>query len=275
MNDYKISQGKNILNNFKDVLGRYCVVNQFIELSKRCFESEHKGDIENRSSFIALADQYSITITNYDTKNISNNIARCYIVNVHLCFETFLKQACVQVKKYGKVKFKEKSQNESWLECAVKNIFDDKPTGDIKRLCDLCEYYRLVRNSTVHDLCDDEKRFKEYNKLHGYEFEIDAKYGKLSAPNRYDFISFDDFILFARVCEKLATCLYENIIYDYEKIILDIPESIKSVCRKYTEDRCKSVVLKYIETHFRVDNTLNESIHGLVNSVRNGSIVQR
>ena len=27
-------QKKNILNNFKDVLGQYCAINQFIELSK-------------------------------------------------------------------------------------------------------------------------------------------------------------------------------------------------------------------------------------------------
>lgn len=28
---------KNALNNFKDVLGKYCAINQFVELSKRCF----------------------------------------------------------------------------------------------------------------------------------------------------------------------------------------------------------------------------------------------
>ena len=31
---------KNALNNFKDVLGKYCAINQFIELSKRCFVVE-------------------------------------------------------------------------------------------------------------------------------------------------------------------------------------------------------------------------------------------
>ena len=32
---------KNALNNFKDVLGKYCAINQFIELSKRCFVAGH------------------------------------------------------------------------------------------------------------------------------------------------------------------------------------------------------------------------------------------
>ena len=31
---------KNALNNLKDVLGKYCAINQFVELSKRCFVVE-------------------------------------------------------------------------------------------------------------------------------------------------------------------------------------------------------------------------------------------
>ena len=31
-------QRKNILNNFKDVLGQYCAINQFVELAKRLKE---------------------------------------------------------------------------------------------------------------------------------------------------------------------------------------------------------------------------------------------
>ena len=38
-------QKKNILNNFKDVLGQYCAINQFIELSKRCFVLDHEKDM--------------------------------------------------------------------------------------------------------------------------------------------------------------------------------------------------------------------------------------
>ena len=36
---------KNALNNFKDVLGKYCAINQFIELSKRCFVAEHQKEM--------------------------------------------------------------------------------------------------------------------------------------------------------------------------------------------------------------------------------------
>ena len=42
---------KNALNNFKDVLGKYCAINQFIESSKRCFvsgECIESGEIKNK-----------------------------------------------------------------------------------------------------------------------------------------------------------------------------------------------------------------------------------
>lgn len=52
-------QKKNILNNFKDVLGQYCAINQFIELSKRCFVLDHEKDMATRENFIALATRNS------------------------------------------------------------------------------------------------------------------------------------------------------------------------------------------------------------------------
>ena len=94
-------QRKNILNNFKNVLGQYCAINQFIELSKRYFVSDHQKDIATRENFIALATHNSITLTDYNPQNMVDAISRSYIVNVHLCFETFLKDACTQIKMYG------------------------------------------------------------------------------------------------------------------------------------------------------------------------------
>ena len=55
--------GKNILNNFKKILGQYCAINQFIELSKRCFVLDHEEDMKNRENFIDLATYHSITLT--------------------------------------------------------------------------------------------------------------------------------------------------------------------------------------------------------------------
>lgn len=66
-------QKKNILNSFKDVLGQYCAINQFVELSKRCFIADYNLEIQTRSSFIELATQKEITLTNSCSKVIHKN----------------------------------------------------------------------------------------------------------------------------------------------------------------------------------------------------------
>lgn len=61
---------KNALNNFKDVLGKYCAINQFVELSKRCFLVEHQKEIQKRGTFVELATEYAVTLTNYDADSM-------------------------------------------------------------------------------------------------------------------------------------------------------------------------------------------------------------
>ncbi len=66
---------KNILNSFKYVLGQYCAINQFVELSKRCFIADHDSELQTRSSFIELATKQGITLTNLLLKLFSLYLA--------------------------------------------------------------------------------------------------------------------------------------------------------------------------------------------------------
>lgn len=260
-------QKKNILNNFKDVLGQYCAINQFIELSKRCFVLDHEKDMATRENFIALATRNSVTLTDYNAENMVNAISRSYIVNVNLCFETFLKDACTQVRKYGRETYQDKVQEQSWLKCAANNIIQDKLPADKQAIYDLCEYYRLIRNSAVHDLCEVDDHIKEYKKLQKYDFKVEANFSKLLAPNEYDNISFDDFVMFARSCVELATYLFNHISYDYEKIVLDAANPQKADWKKYTKERREKAILNYINTLFRIDDTLDAEIAYLADIV--------
>lgn len=219
-------QKKNILNEFKDILGQYCAINQFVELSKRCFVTDYKEEIQNRNSFIELATQREITLTSYDSE-----------------------------------------YEDSWLKCAVKNIVGGKLSKDNQALYELCEYYRLIRNTTVHDLCDVKSHEKEYRKLQSYNYKKDTKFSKLIAPNEYEKISFDDFVMFSRSCVELATYLFNSVSYDYIKIINEIPQSQISRWKKYKPARCKKAILAYINTLFRIDKDLESQISQLVDCV--------
>lgn len=257
-------QERNSLNTFKDVLGRYCAINQFVELSKRCFLAEHEAEIQKRESFVELATGYAITLTNYDAETMVAEIYRSYIVNVHLCFETFLKDICNQMKKYGKIDYEPRLQDESYLSCAVKNICMGKLPKDMFALYELCEYYRLVRNTAVHDLCEIDSHEKEFRKLQKYNFKTEAKFKKLLAPNDYYNISFDDFVMFSRSCVELATFLFAELSYDYEKIILAIPQKQVGKWKKYNKQRLEKVLYAYINTLYKVDDSFGNQLSQLV-----------
>lgn len=47
--------------------------------------------------------------------------------------------------------------------------------------------------------------------MSGYNFKTEAKFSKLVAPNKYEEISFDDFVMFSRSCVELATYIFEKI----------------------------------------------------------------
>lgn len=258
---------KNALNNFKDVLGKYCAINQFVELSKRCFVVEHQNEIQKRETFVELATEYAVTLTNYDADSMVSEICRSYIVNVHLCFETFLKDVCRQMNKYGKNEYKPRIQEESYLSCAVRNICGSNLADDMKPLYELCEYYRLIRNTSVHDLCDVDSHEKEYGKLQKYNFKTETKFSKLVAPNKYEEISFDDFVMFSRSCVELATYIFEKISYDYAKIVLDIPGKQVSKWRKYSKKRQEQAIYSYIKTLYKVDEDFVEQIPNLLSMI--------
>ena len=258
---------KNALNNFKDVLGKYCAINQFVELSKRCFVADHQNELQKRETFVELATAYAVTLTNYDADSMVSEICRSYIVNVHLCFETFLRDVCRQMNKYGKNEYKRRIQEESYLSCAVRNICGSNLADDMKPLYELCEYYRLIRNTSVHDLCDVDSHEREYGKLQKYNFKTETKFSKLVAPNKYEEISFDDFIMFSRSCVELATYIFEKISYDYEKIVLDIPGKQVSKWRKYSKERQEQAIYSYMKTLYKVDEDFVEQISNLLSMI--------
>lgn len=260
--------GKNILNNFKVNLGQYCAINQFIELSKRCFVSEHKEQLSTKAAFIELAIQNHMTLQSYSLDKMVNAISRSYIVNVQLCFETFLKNACKEVKEFGTKEYHEKYQSESWLECARLNILGNTKLKEKQSLFDLCEYYRLIRNTAVHDLCDIKTRKREYENLKKYDFKTEAKFAKLLAPNEYENILFDDFVMFSRSCVDLATYLFGEITYDYSKIVKAIPTDQLHKFKRYSDERLEQAIFSYISTWYKVDYRLKSQIADLRKIIR-------
>jgi hypothetical protein len=90
----------------------------------------------------------------------------------------------------------------------LKDVFGSYDAG-LKKLgrfeVETAEYYRLVRNSFAHDgsagaAKADIPRLREL-----LEKLEDESYSRLGAPHVSQSVDFDDFILFSRVCKRLAS----------------------------------------------------------------------
>ena len=79
---------ENLLSVFKKELGYVNATNQYVELSIRITEKEHGSDLKN--DLRGLAQSVNLNISTL-TEDYICRISKSYIVNIHSCFENFLK----------------------------------------------------------------------------------------------------------------------------------------------------------------------------------------
>ena len=118
---------------------------------------------------------------------------------------------------YGK-SYTPKQDRESSLKAAYKqNISMGVKITDAWLLYLICDYYRLVRNNTAHNL--DTELNDKYSELNERRADIKKMFPELSAPNDDANIQFDDFLLFSRALKMLATELLNKFIHDEDKLL--------------------------------------------------------
>lgn len=169
---------------------------------------------------------------------------------MNVCFESFLKDVNELGKKYA-IRWDEKKQKDSWLKCIYDNIIRNK--NDFIELYMLCNYYRGVRNISVHSL-DMKKQGITVADLNPYYEKIIDKLSKLDAPNDIDKLNFDDFIMYTRAAKELARIMFDNLEYDLNKIV----DSFES--KKYNGFKNNKVRLrKSINEQLKMDFNLNDN----------------
>ena len=88
------------------------------------------------------------------------------------------------------------------------------------------------------------------------------------APNEYENISFDDFVMFSRSCVELATYLFNEVAYDYSKIVKAIPSRQLHTFRRYSDARLEQAIFSYINTWHKVDDRLESRLADLRKIIR-------
>lgn len=228
---------ENLLSVFKKELGYVNATNQYVELSIRLTEKEHGLDLKNNLQ--GLAQSVNLNVSTL-TEDYMSRISKSYIVNIHSCFENFLKSFKVLPGSPTNTTQSIKNKEDEWLDWTL-NIAFSGIGNDIKNDVVVCEYYRLIRNCIVHN---GEVSTSIKNK---YALIKTTDNPRLNAPNDLDSRKFDDQVLFSRAAYNVAKYIFENSKYDINTIIEAHRENLICLIRPLQEPGSHSRAAKKVK----------------------------
>jgi hypothetical protein len=180
----------------KQHLGELDALCECIEVAARDLIERTNASTDQSSFIRELAQRHGVRVDRVDVPAMQPHVARIYIATVHQCLEEFL----IGLRE-------EHPKGKSWH----MGDDEDRLTKIARALgfkatlaYDLCQYYRTVRNATMHP------KAREKARKTGVDDDLRARaaaartMGKLAAPNAFDTVTFDDFVLFTRSAKVLA-----------------------------------------------------------------------
>ncbi len=201
-------------------LGKYDAIVEFTELSVREFIKEAEKAKDFDSYLSSKSSELKIKIDTVDKSIYRSRISQSYILSVYQNAELFIHQFRDECNHLKNSNWKLDDTKENLLIKTIRKITNinsaTKLIGE-HRLA-IFNYYRVIRNKYSHDRIEDTKVEKEYLKVLVHKAEINNDYPNLNAPNDFDNISFDDFILFSRIVKDIAYILSDIIIPNNEEL---------------------------------------------------------
>lgn len=227
----------NILKEFSNELGYINVNNQYIELAVRYYEQEHGTEPLDQ-----MARSVHLSVSKLP-EGYYVRVARGYIVGIQSCFEKYLiqfKGLCGNPTKTV-VDYDPKKQKTNRLEWTLKACYGSRFPEDIKEYYNICNYYRLTRNQSVHR----GNQSAEYKQARALVENLDRNLLKsgmcehLNAPNSIENLTFDDQVLFSRTARLLAERIYKDSKYDWNEILTKNKSELSSLVSTVRDDRRK------------------------------------
>ena len=215
----------NILSDFRSELGYVNATNQYVELSVRIIERDYEAAIKNDLQDLAKSVNLNVS---YLSEDYICRISKSYIVNIHSCFENFLKNFKHLAGSPTNTTNITKNQEDDWLIWTL-SIAIPIVDQDIKNDIHICEYYRLLRNCIVHN-GEYSAALKNQRALIKTE-----NTPTLSAPNDLNSLTFDDQVLFSRAAYNVAKYIFNNSEYDINAIIEEHKESLIYLIKPFQE----------------------------------------
>ena len=265
----------NIYRDFKQELGHINATNQYIEMLHRRFIKENGTPTD--SCLENMASEVMLSLSKY-SEGIELRMARNYIIGIHSCLERFLIafKDTPGTPAYGEGYNPKEDDNR--LFWTLNKVYGEIP-DDVLRMYYVCNYYRLVRNNTVHSK-DTKLRGNlkvDYDKAKkiGEEYLKSKECLKLDAPKEPKDIGFDDQVLFSRTARNIV----ERIVYDSKyRLNLLISNDFDDILKKVrpvinNPKRMRSIIdayicRKYAKVAFE-EEEWEEAIAGITERIQN------
>ena len=208
MNDAQVTFSFPCYRRLCKYLGESDAAVELTELFARsfCAEAQASGDEEG---FISKASQkFGVRVNLSKADRFLNLLHRNYIVSVYAAAELFLHDFRREHIRLFQKDWIGDANNVDKLTLTLKNVALTQGDGEQivgKDLISIFNYYKLVRNSTVHVAdCDKQKTEIAFKQIAEYSVENKLKYSSVIAPNEPSKLNFDDFVLFSRITKGIA-----------------------------------------------------------------------
>ncbi|MDF2454087.1 MAG: hypothetical protein K0R51_80 [Cytophagaceae bacterium] len=187
-------------------LGRFDAIVEFTEISIRDFihQAQQIGDFD---AFLQTkSHQHNICVNTVDQSVYRARISHSYILSVYQTAELFMHQFRDEhIDLYNNTWTLEDTKDNLLIKTIRKISAVNPATLHIgAHRISLFNYYRVVRNKYSHDRISEIRVGQEFQNINQFATQIQIDYPGLLAPNDFDNISFEDFILFSRAIKDIA-----------------------------------------------------------------------
>jgi len=254
---------------FKRSLGKINAANECTELAIRSFIDGARKAPSADAYIQQLSEVYKVKVDAVDLDALSAQIGQYHVISVHQQFELFLREFR---SEHPNSKW-EKVEGDDLLKSTLKSIGGGfaATAALIGRLeVDVADYYRLIRNRFVHAL--EERAVPVRAEDLRSRVRESEKYARLTAPNEYGAVGFDDFVLFARVSKQIALQLCkvarptDQEITDMLTQNVDQKRSVNEIVRRFRKEpeRLHNALATFLRSSFSLERQESEPIINII-----------
>lgn len=244
----------------RKVLGQYDAVVQLTEISVRNFMEKANEHSSIQEYITEQSKKYNIRTNDVEVDILMNRLSLQYIASVQQYAELFFYKFKTEYEELYDHKMEFGDSNDTFLEKLLTKLPYNKEVllSEVGQIhYDIIKYYKKVRNKYSHyfQISDDSLQ-SDFQNLIIKKDEINEKYDLFDAPNDYENLCFNDFILFTRALKYFANNLCDFIKPSDDIIINHLKRKNFKLNLLHKEERYKNALKSYLLQEYGI-NDLN------------------